>query len=71
MVTRRQLLQTAAGVGLIAAVPPSIGRATGVPLHRVVFDSRHEQSVRFATEATDAELDDIVAFLVRKQPTKE
>lgn len=52
MVTRRQILQTIGGTGLIAAIAPLIARADdAIPLHRVVFDSHHEQSVRFATEA--------------------
>ena len=71
MVTRRQLIQAVGGVSLVAAIPPSIPRATGVPLHRVVFDSRHEHSVRFATEArrrgvaTSDTRGDVAALYVR------
>ena len=71
MVTRRQLIQAVGGVSLAAAIPASIARATGVPLHRVVFDSRHEPSVRFATEArrrgveTSDTRGDIAALYVR------
>lgn len=52
MITRRQVIHSVAGMGLLSAIPPSIVHANdSVPLHRVVFDSNHEQSVRFATEA--------------------
>ena len=52
IVTRRQIFQVVGGVGLIAALPRSFARADGgLPLHRVVFDGAHQQSVRFATEA--------------------
>ena len=71
MVTRRQLIQAVGGAGLIAAIPHPLARATGVPLHRVVFDSHHEQSVRFATEArrrgveTSDTRGDVAALYVR------
>lgn len=77
MVTRRQILQAAGGVGLIAAVPDPIARAAaGVPLHRVVFDSQHERSVRFAFEAgrrgieTSDTRGDIVAVYLRDLMTR-
>jgi hypothetical protein len=72
MVTRRRILQAVGGVGLAAAIPHSIARADGsVPLHRVVFDSHHEQSVRFETEArrrgveTSDTRGDVAALYVR------
>src|SRR5687768_5690695 len=71
MVTRRQILQAVAGGGLIAVIPHSMVRATGLPLHRVVFDSHNEQSVRFATEArrcgveTSDTRGDVAALYVR------
>lgn len=77
MVTRRQIIQAAGGAGLIAAVPNSIARAAaGVPLHRVVFDSQHERSVRFAAEArrrgiaTSDTRGDIVAVYLRELMTR-
>ena len=75
-VTRRQLLQAAGGVGLIAGVPHSISRATGMPLHRVVFDSHHDQSVRFAIEARRQGVEpsdtrgDVAALYVRDLMTR-
>lgn len=76
MVTRRQILQAAGSVGLIAAMPHSTAQAASVPLHRVVFDSRHELSVRFATEArrrgieTSDTRGDIVAVYLRDLMTR-
>jgi len=52
IVTRRQIFQVVGGAGLIAALPGSFARAdSALPLHRVVFDGAHPQSVCFATEA--------------------
>ncbi|MBB6096454.1 hypothetical protein HNQ60_005376 [Povalibacter uvarum] len=77
MVTRRQVLQAAAGAGLIATAPHSIAqRNDSLPLHRVVFDGRHEPGVRFAAEAalwgaeTSDTRGDIAALYVRELMTR-
>jgi len=76
-ITRRQVLQVAGGVGLIATIPQSIARAEGsLPLHRFVFDSDHRQSVRFAAEArrrgveTSDTRGDVAALYVRGLMTR-